>query len=576
MSSGKGNCNPDGTDWTEIRALILSRLDVAAEWQRFGLRIKKGARPDADGWLSCHALDRADKKPSCSINVKSGYYKTFTSDPGIRFWDAAVKYAGHADYMAAVRHYAAIANVTLPSGGGGNGGGGKAAPSSTWTAPPKKEEKPQPSLHALIKELRERAQRNGDLLTTAKSWGWRMDAVQRMHFGSPDPKDRKFYPAKKGEKYIPRIYSPECDVDADGRPTQTSLFGRSPTKDPTVIKVAMRRKRRGLTIPDGILRDANRTGILFGTEGSSDTCTLLCMRLGAVAYYSAGSGGHPLARLIKRAIDTGKLRPDIRIVLTIDNDNYGRGWKGTANVGTTLANVLGMPIYRVWMDHNPDHEDGDTKIVAPEKPDPRYDEEDYYGCGTGFATRPTPRYDPSKSSSYKDVREWFAAEHGSAFGWTDEQAIAAGKLFCDGVLGLMDFDHSSRQDDDIRIFRPQSTEVVEEKLVTTENIERRPARPDHNPLELGEVVPQESPIKDCGPDVLDVPAVTAQEGVFQPGTPISCDEPIKSTEVAESKRVTSETRGCIDLTPDHNPLLLNPDYLHEVTEAESVFVETVG
>jgi hypothetical protein len=51
------------------RVEILRRLDVQAEFVRFGVRVAKGTAPDAKGWLRCHSLYNEDKNPSASINV---------------------------------------------------------------------------------------------------------------------------------------------------------------------------------------------------------------------------------------------------------------------------------------------------------------------------------------------------------------------------------------------------------------------------------------------------------------------------------------------------------------------------
>jgi hypothetical protein len=54
---------------SELRNQILEKVDVLAEYIAIGIRIAKGARPNAAGWLSCHSFDREDKNPSAAINV---------------------------------------------------------------------------------------------------------------------------------------------------------------------------------------------------------------------------------------------------------------------------------------------------------------------------------------------------------------------------------------------------------------------------------------------------------------------------------------------------------------------------
>jgi hypothetical protein len=53
----------------ELRIEILRRIDLVAEFQRLGGRIPPNATPNADGWLTVHAIDREDEHPSAAINV---------------------------------------------------------------------------------------------------------------------------------------------------------------------------------------------------------------------------------------------------------------------------------------------------------------------------------------------------------------------------------------------------------------------------------------------------------------------------------------------------------------------------
>lgn len=48
---------------------IIRRIDLAAEYQKYGGRIPPGAQPDAKGWLPVHSIDREDKHPSAALNV---------------------------------------------------------------------------------------------------------------------------------------------------------------------------------------------------------------------------------------------------------------------------------------------------------------------------------------------------------------------------------------------------------------------------------------------------------------------------------------------------------------------------
>jgi len=54
---------------SELRNQILEKVDVLAEYMAIGIRIAKGAKPNAAGWLPCHSFHREDKNPSAAINV---------------------------------------------------------------------------------------------------------------------------------------------------------------------------------------------------------------------------------------------------------------------------------------------------------------------------------------------------------------------------------------------------------------------------------------------------------------------------------------------------------------------------
>ena len=71
-----------------LREELVAKMDILAEYEAIGLRVAKGARPNAEGWLSCHALGREDNKPSAVINVGTnpkarGIYKDFWHRSGV-------------------------------------------------------------------------------------------------------------------------------------------------------------------------------------------------------------------------------------------------------------------------------------------------------------------------------------------------------------------------------------------------------------------------------------------------------------------------------------------------------------
>ena len=99
----------------EINAEILSRLDIAEEYTRLGVRLK--GRPRASGMISCYAFGRDDRSPSAYISVKTGTY----GDSGGReaaaytmsLWDFAVKCGRFPDWKAARRAYADKVGVSI-------------------------------------------------------------------------------------------------------------------------------------------------------------------------------------------------------------------------------------------------------------------------------------------------------------------------------------------------------------------------------------------------------------------------------------------------------------------------------
>jgi len=99
----------------EINAEILSRLDVAAEYEALGVRLR--GQPRASGMVSAFAYGRDDHSPSAWINIRSGCY----GDSGGRdsaaytmsLWDFAVKAGKFPDWKAARKAYAEKAGVKI-------------------------------------------------------------------------------------------------------------------------------------------------------------------------------------------------------------------------------------------------------------------------------------------------------------------------------------------------------------------------------------------------------------------------------------------------------------------------------
>jgi len=99
----------------EITAEILSRLDVATEFEALG--VKLAGNPRASGMISAYAFGRDDRKPSAWINIRTGYY----GDSGGRdtesytcsLFDLAVRAGRFPDWKMARKAYAEKAGVRI-------------------------------------------------------------------------------------------------------------------------------------------------------------------------------------------------------------------------------------------------------------------------------------------------------------------------------------------------------------------------------------------------------------------------------------------------------------------------------
>lgn len=110
--------------WTEATAELLSKLDIAVEYELLGLKLSASrARPT--GWLPCHAMGRDDNSPSAEINVGEGpargRYRDFGGGDGqtLSLWEFAARFGGPSfgnDWRTARRHFATKAGVDLPKG----------------------------------------------------------------------------------------------------------------------------------------------------------------------------------------------------------------------------------------------------------------------------------------------------------------------------------------------------------------------------------------------------------------------------------------------------------------------------
>lgn len=106
--------------WRDAGQQILAALDIAAEYRALNV-VFASDKPTANGWLPCHAVDRADKTASAAVNVGEGPARGRYKDHGgcglsCSFWEFAARFGKFADWRAARKHYAAKTDTPLPNG----------------------------------------------------------------------------------------------------------------------------------------------------------------------------------------------------------------------------------------------------------------------------------------------------------------------------------------------------------------------------------------------------------------------------------------------------------------------------
>lgn len=103
-------------EWSDLKGRIVRGLDVAAEFERLGVRFSK---PSADhrGVRECHAVGRKDDVPSAFVNVKTAvYHDSGGEGVSLHLFDFALRHGEHGRWIDVVRHYAAAAGVDAAEG----------------------------------------------------------------------------------------------------------------------------------------------------------------------------------------------------------------------------------------------------------------------------------------------------------------------------------------------------------------------------------------------------------------------------------------------------------------------------
>ena len=104
---------------------IIRRMDLLAEFQKYGGRVPPNAQVSPDGWIPVHSIDREDEHPSAALNIgndpsKRGVYVDHapTGKGVMSIFDALIRLPISPWMMGkeAHRHYAAVTGVDGGSG----------------------------------------------------------------------------------------------------------------------------------------------------------------------------------------------------------------------------------------------------------------------------------------------------------------------------------------------------------------------------------------------------------------------------------------------------------------------------
>lgn len=90
--------------WNEFYELIIDRLDIEAKCKEWNVEFT-GATT-SKGWAVCRAMDRDDNKPSCAINIYTGYYSDLGGGPSHPFFRFAVEYGPYSTFQEATEELA--------------------------------------------------------------------------------------------------------------------------------------------------------------------------------------------------------------------------------------------------------------------------------------------------------------------------------------------------------------------------------------------------------------------------------------------------------------------------------------
>ena len=348
-------------EWARIRADVLERIDIKSEAQALGVRFLNRSA-SGGGWLACYAATRTEKgEPgSAAVNVGTGPARGKYNDKGgvklaCSFFDLSIHMGKFKSYIDSLRHYAAVAGVTLPAASGYKGP--RVVPAAVAAMPPAEKKKParREDISRDLDTLHTHAVETGQLGRAASDLYVHRDALIALRVGyapnKPTAYEYRLKVRREQDQYEAATIWPEYQVLDLPRPVRMSAVRRALGQ--STRKECLYDRVRGVYIPDGWHAFAKEAGVVFVCEGGSDCAAIHSMGLGVLGIPQAGTHDAEIAELIRRCLRNGRLPARVRIVCMIDRDETGAGLNGMTGVSQRLANALRRPVEARYAPHIP-------------------------------------------------------------------------------------------------------------------------------------------------------------------------------------------------------------------------------
>ncbi|MCE9566590.1 MAG: hypothetical protein K8U57_31595 [Planctomycetes bacterium] len=405
----------DKTTWSDVSRQIKARLlsdTYVAHYAAMGLIFHPTPRANPSGYVQC--WDAAKRKyKSDGIHTKTGYWKDFNGNIGVSFLEYYARYHGVGDWKGAQRHLAQAFGIPIP---GGYDWVATSRPLPSPTAEPKRKPIKQKAsdYSEFVPKLVAHAIANGAHAWLAENIHVGKFALRKINIGTWDQDDQSYFVRWGAD---PCTIWPEYHL-IEGKLVPVSFIRRSKTIPGDDGKRIIAGGVRGMTIANGWIKRANKTGRLLITDGGSDTAAATTMGLAAIGSPQSGSAvvRDHVVPMILAAIRTKKLRADITIFVTQDVNHDGTHDEGTATICQWIADAIGRPCWR----------------------------------------RLCPSISENGGDFAKDVRTWLAAKLPNAHEIAEGDADALGIQFLEETIGYPDVSWPRS-----RVFHPAAPVVVE-------------------------------------------------------------------------------------------------------------------